>query len=142
MPPGIIIPELAYPDVRAAVTWLCRAFGFVERLRIGNHRAQLALGEGAIVVTEQRVIQGAAGGDAFGTRRLPVGQTVMVRVADVDRHHAQAKQAGARIVNPPTDYAYGERQYTADDIGGHRWTFSQTLADVDPATWGGELLGP
>ena len=39
-----MIPELAYPDVRAAVDWLVRAFGFVERLRIGNHRAQLTFG--------------------------------------------------------------------------------------------------
>ena len=39
MPPSVIIPELAYPDVREAVDWLCRSFGFVERLRIGDHRA-------------------------------------------------------------------------------------------------------
>ena len=27
MPPGVIIPELAYPDVLAASAWLCRALG-------------------------------------------------------------------------------------------------------------------
>jgi uncharacterized glyoxalase superfamily protein PhnB len=64
----------------------------------------------------------------------------MVRVADVDSHHERARQAGARIVNPPTDYPFGERQYTADDFGGHRWTFTQTIADVDPGGWGGVLL--
>lgn len=37
------------------------------------------------------------------------------------------------------DHPYGERQYTVQDLGGHAWTFSQTLADVDPASWGGEL---
>jgi len=25
------------------------------------------------------------------------------------------------------------------DPGGHRWTFSQSIADVDPADWGGTL---
>jgi hypothetical protein len=25
------------------------------------------------------------------------------------------------------------------DPGGHIWTFSQTIADVDPAAWGGVL---
>jgi hypothetical protein len=40
MPPGTIIPELAYPDVREAARLLCRAFGFRERLRIANHRVQ------------------------------------------------------------------------------------------------------
>jgi len=126
MPTSAIIPELPYPDVREAVDWLCQAFGFTERLRIGTHRAQLTFGNGSIVVT-----QGSAAAASCA---------IMVRVEDVDSHHAQSVQAGAPILNPPTDYPYGERQYTAQDLGGHRWTFSQTIADVDPATWGGLLL--
>ena len=51
IPPSTVIPELAYADVREAAAWLCQAFGFVERLRIGDHRAQLTFGDGAIVVT-------------------------------------------------------------------------------------------
>ena len=27
----------------------------------------------------------------------------------------------------------------AEDIGGHRWTFSQSIADADPASWVGLL---
>ena len=37
----------------------------------------------------------------------------------------------------PTDFEYGERQYTAEDLAGHQWTFSETLVDVAPETWGG-----
>ena len=143
MPPGVVIPELAYPDVRAAVDWLCRAFGFAERLRIGNHRAQLSFGEGSVIVTGQRVDPGASSSEAPDARPLPAGgfsHSVMVRVADVDNHYEHAKQFDARIVNPPTDYPYGERQYTAEDLAGHRWTFSQTIADVDPSVWGGTLF--
>ncbi len=142
MPPSVVIPVLAYPDVRQAVDWLCRAFGFVERLRIADHRAQLSIGAGSIVVTGQRVDPGASS-EASDPRPMPAGassHSVMVRVADVDNHHARARQSGARIISPPTDYPYGERQYTAEDIGGHRWTFSQTIADVDPKAWGGMLL--
>jgi uncharacterized glyoxalase superfamily protein PhnB len=40
MAPGAVIPELAYAEVRKAATWLCAAFGFTERLRIGDHRVQ------------------------------------------------------------------------------------------------------
>ena len=65
-----------------------------------------------------------------------------VRVDDVDAHHAHAAASGARILRPPADYPYGERQYTALDLAGHVWTFSQSIADVDPADWGGELVGP
>jgi len=31
---------------------------------------------------------------------------------------------------------FGERQYTVEDPWGNRWTFSQSIADVDPAAWG------
>ena len=126
MPPSVVIPELPYPDVREAVDWLCRSFGFVERLRIGDHRAQLLFGEGSVIITKQD--------------DNPSTSSILVRVADVDNHYGHAKQSGAHIISPPTDYPYGERQYTAKDIGSRRWTFSQTIADVDPSTWGGILL--
>jgi uncharacterized glyoxalase superfamily protein PhnB len=32
---------------------------------------------------------------------------------------------------------YGERQYDAQDFYGHRWDFTETIADVDPGSWGG-----
>ena len=131
-PPSTVIPELAYPDVTEAAAWLCQAFGFVERLRIGNHRVQLTFGDGAIVVTEQRVAPSGS---------IQTGHSTMVRVADVDSHCERAEQSGARIVNPPADHPYGERQYTAVDLGEHVWTFTQSIADVDPADWGGVLVG-
>lgn len=132
MPRSPVIPELVYPDVGDAVAWLCDAFGFVERWTAGDHRAQLAVGEGAVVVMA---------GDGGG-RRTPESGTlthgVMVRVEDVDAHHARAKRRGARILDAPADFPYGERQYNAEDLAGHRWTFSQTIADVAPEDWGGQ----
>lgn len=128
MPAGVVIPVLEYADVAAAAQWLCDAFGFTERLRIANHRIQLNVDGGSIVVAEPKNV---------GT---PNGHSVMVRVQDADAHAAQAERAGARIVSRPETYPFGERQYSTEDIGGHRWTFSQTVADSDPATWGGELV--
>ena len=126
-PPGTVIPELAYADVVEASAWLCEAFGFTERLRIGTHRVQLVFGDGAVVAIEGGT---AEGGATHG---------VLVHVDDADVHHERAKRAGAQILRPPADHPFGERQYTAVDIGGHRWTFSQTIADVDPTSWGGIL---
>ena len=34
---------------------------------------------------------------------------------------------------------FGVRQYTAIDPGGHRWTFSQNIADVAPEAWGATI---
>ncbi len=129
MPGSDVIPELAYPDVREAAAWLCRAFGFSERLRIGGHRVQLTFGAGAMVAIEG---DGVAAGKSHG---------VLVRVADAEAHYRRAVEAGAQTGGPPVVYPYGEKQYSARDPGGHVWTFSQTIADVDPADWGGQLLG-
>src|ERR1700694_1191605 len=136
IPQSTVIPVLIYPDVREAVDWLCTAFGFVERVRIGeNHRSQLCFGEGALVV-----------GDVRKERRPPrpgeVPHSVMVRVDDATAHCERARAHGARIVMEPTDFEYGERQYTANDPAGHQWTFSETLTDVPPEEWGGSFIAP
>ncbi len=68
MPRSTVIPELAYPDVGEAVDWLCDVFGFTVRVRMGNHRAQLNVGEGAVVLTEQRGSQGECSRFSDGAR--------------------------------------------------------------------------
>jgi len=131
IPNAVVIPELAYPNVSEAAKWLCRAFGFRERLLIANHRAQLSVGEsGAIVVME-----------APPDTAVDSLHKVMVRIDNVRKHHANAQAHGAIILRPPEDYPFGERQYTAKDFAGHVWTFTETIADVDPAQWGGTLVG-
>ncbi|HXA28510.1 MAG TPA: VOC family protein [Candidatus Angelobacter sp.] len=132
VPPITVIPVLIYPDVRQAVDWLCAAFGFVERVWIGeNHRAQLAVGDGGGLIV----------GDVRGERRPPrqgeVTHSVMVRIDDVDAHCEHARAHGATILSEPVDQPFGERQYAVVDPAGHHWTFSQTIADVAPEEWGG-----
>jgi uncharacterized glyoxalase superfamily protein PhnB len=134
IPTAAVIPVLIYPDVREAVAWLSAAFGFTERVRIGeNHRSQLRFGDGAVIV-----------GDMRGDRRPPrpgeVTHSVTVRVENVRAHCDRARARGARILMEPTDFEYGERQYSAEDPAGHQWTFSETLADVAPEAWGGESV--
>jgi uncharacterized glyoxalase superfamily protein PhnB len=131
IPQATVIPVLIYPDVRQAVEWLSNAFGFVERVQIGeNHRSQLSVGDGAIII-----------GDVHGDRQPPrageMTHSVTVRVHDATVHCQHARAHGARIVMEPTDFEYGERQYLAEDLAGHQWTFSETLADVAPEQWGG-----
>jgi uncharacterized glyoxalase superfamily protein PhnB len=135
IPDAAVIPVLRYPDVPAAVAWLCEAFGFSERLRIADHRVQMTFGSGALVIAN------GASSAAPPTDPVPSkAHSVMVRVVDLERHRERAERAGARIERPPADYPYGERQYTAVDPWGGVWTFSESIADVDPADWGGTLV--
>lgn len=123
-PNSTVIPELPYDDVNKAADWLCAAFGFTVRLRIGNHRCQINIGDGAMVAIEKQA------------ERKDVAH-VMVRVEHIDEHCGRARAHGAVITREPADYPYGERQYNAQDVGGHRWTFTQSIADSDPRDWGG-----
>jgi uncharacterized glyoxalase superfamily protein PhnB len=129
IPRATVIPVLAYPDVNQAAAWLCDAFGFSVRLRIGNHRVQLNVGEGAVIVREMRPNEVNAA--------LGMGHSVTVRIEDADAHCDRARNHGARILQEPVTHPYGERQYNAEDFAGYSWTFSQSVTDVHPQDWGG-----
>jgi uncharacterized glyoxalase superfamily protein PhnB len=137
IPPYTVIPVLTYPDVPAAVSWLVSAFGAVERVRIGEgHRAQMSIGAGAFIAAEPAA-----------TRRPPISGepasvSIMVRVEDVRAHCERARAAGATILDEPADHMYGERQYSAEDLAGHHWTFTESIADVAPEEYGSTTVGP
>jgi uncharacterized glyoxalase superfamily protein PhnB len=136
-PPVTVTPVLFYPDVRAAVAWLAEAFGFEERVRIGEgHRAQLRVGtDGAVVVAEAHGVQSAPTAGA-------VTHVIKLRVPDVDAAFERARAAGAQVVEELTTWEYGERSGAVEDLAGHRWELTQTIRDVDPPEWGGVLLAP
>ena len=107
IPKATVVPVLIYPDVRQAVEWLGAAFGFVECVKIGeDHRAQLAFGDGALIV-----------GDERHERRPPrpgeVTSSVLVRVEDAHAHCGAPVSTAREILLEPTDFEYGERQYAA-----------------------------
>jgi uncharacterized glyoxalase superfamily protein PhnB len=132
IPTATVIPVLMYPDVRAAVAWLTTAFGFVERVRIGeDHRSQMRIGaDGAVIVADVR-------GEQQPPQAGAVTHLIKIRIADVDAQFQRARSHGARVVQEPTEYEYGERECTLEDLAGHRWQFTQTLRDVAPEEWGG-----
>jgi len=135
-PAATVVPILIYADVAKAIEWLRDAFGFTERLRVDRNgvvfHAQLVVGDGAIMMGRQ-------GAEYRPPRPGEVQQYVHVTVDDVDAHYDRAKGSGARIVEAPHDTPFGERQYTAEDPEGHRWSFSQHVADVPPEKWGATL---
>src|SRR5215469_7635554 len=96
IPPATVIPVLVYPDVRAAVAWLHTAFGFAERVRIGeSHRAQMSVGgDGAIIVADVR-------GEQQPPQPGIVTQVIKVRVEDVEDQFERARAAGAKVLEPP-----------------------------------------
>src|SRR5881392_379038 len=108
-PPATVTPVLIYPDVRAAVAWLASAFGFEERVRIGEaHRAQLRIGsDGALVVADIRSDQVAPSGGIV---------THLVKVRVPDAAFARARDFGARALEEPKTHEYGERSCVFEDL--------------------------
>lgn len=136
VPPATVVPVLSYPDVRAAVAWLSAAFGFVERTRIGeSHRAQMSIGtDGAVIVAECRA--------ETPVQDDGVTHVIRVRVEDVGTQFERALAHGARVLEPPTDREYGERDCTLEDLAGHRWQFAETVRDVAPEDFGCKTVAP
>lgn len=128
-----VVPELVYADVEQAIDWLCGTFGFAELWRADGHRARLAVGNGVVILADADPQYGRS----VPQRDGPHSHAIMVKVDDVDAHHKRAQERGAVIVSSPTDYSYGERQYSVKDLAGHRWTFTQAIADLAPEDWGG-----
>ena len=110
-----ISPIITYRDVRAAIDFLCDAFGF-ERHAV--HEGE----DGELQHVELRL-----GDDVIMPAPLRFGETghasLYVVVDDADAHHARAKAAGAEITMELSDKDYGSRDYAAKDLEGNAWYF-------------------
>ena len=130
-----------YDDPRAAIEWLCKAFGFETRLLVEGDdgtivHSELTFGEGLFMV----------GGTGVNTKREAwtsiysspksvdgkITGALAFFVDDCDAHHAVAVANGAKIVREPTTSDYGDdywtdRSYGALDPEGHLWWFMQRL---------------
>src|SRR5581483_11067225 len=93
-----VFPTLRYRDARAAIRWLCDAFGFVEQAVYGEgervDHAQLTYDGGMIML-------GTGRDDVFRMKTPKelgyAAGAIYVVVKDPDAHHARAVAAGAEI---------------------------------------------
>jgi uncharacterized glyoxalase superfamily protein PhnB len=138
VPLDTVLPHVVYQNVAAALAWLTTTSGFSEHYRYGPpdgpvQGAQMQIGDTWIMLESAR-----AGRDSpaqLGRRT----QYLTVFVSDVQAHYAQARAAGATIVEDLNETAYGERQYGVEDPEGHLWLFSQHVRDVRPDEWGARV---
>jgi len=137
-----ISSSIYYDDPRAAIDWLCSAFGFEVQLKVEGddgsiQHSQLVYGDGLVMV-------GGTGRQDHGKEayqenlRSPrslggaVTQAMCLFVDDVDAHCAQAVAAGAAVFREPSTTDYGDdywvdRSYGCRDPEGHQWWFMQRL---------------
>jgi uncharacterized glyoxalase superfamily protein PhnB len=120
-----ITPYLLYEDAGTALDFLSRAFGFEETKRNTSPGGQVTHAEMRYHGGEIHMGQPSPP----SSPRSYGGTTVLlyVYVDDVDAHCAQARAAGAEVLDEPEDQEYGERRYHCRDPEGHSWYFAQPL---------------
>lgn len=132
-----IFPILRYSDARAAIGWLCAAFGFSEVFCVLENgpfvrHAQLQLGKNLIMVGSVRPDDGISSPKTLGSAT----QMLAVYVEDPDAHFQRALAAGAKILTAPYNTDFGSREYHVIDLEGHPWTFGTFRPAVDETQTG------
>jgi PhnB protein len=122
-----IIPYLLYDDVGGALKFLAKAFGF---RKVGAHMKSKdgKFLHAAMKLGDDLIMMGCPGPAYRNPKRLGQStQSLYIDVADVDKHFARAKKAGAKILEEPVDTEYGQRRYGAEDPEGHQFYFAREL---------------
>lgn len=128
-----VSPYLCYPDGDEAVAWLQRCFGFSLRMQLKGPDGKVAHAE-LVLGGDGVVMIGCPGADFRVADKDRPECFVHVYVDDLDAHHDTAKAAGAEITSGPENTFYGDRRYMVKDCGGHHWTFSEHVHDVDESS--------
>ena len=132
-----IVPQVPYHDIRAALAFLERAFGFRESVESRVVSKDGAIGHAMMEFGDGMIgIGGQGGHGAVSPKSAGIeSQYISVYVDDVDAHYQRALAAGARIANGLRDQFWGDRTYEALDLEGHRWRFHQRIREVPQSEW-------
>lgn len=128
-----VIPYLCVDGAAAAIDFLVEVFDATERMRVPMPdgqigHAEVAIGEGVIMLSDEYPEMGVVGPKTIGGTAL----TVMVYVEDSDATFAKAIAAGATVERPVETHFYGDRGGMFIDPFGHRWNVSTNVEDVPP----------
>ena len=128
---------ISYEDVALAINWLSDAFGFREAgERFTDDEGRVTHAE--LQLDGATVMLGWPGPDYRSPKRHAeecepaarwlatpwVIDGVHVEVGDLDAHYERARAAGASVLREPENLPFG-RLYSAADLEGHRWMFTQ-----------------
>jgi uncharacterized glyoxalase superfamily protein PhnB len=132
-----VVPFIGYEDAAAAITWLEKAFGFVEDPS-ARHEQDGVIGHAELDVGDARIYVSTPEGYANPLRLRETSELArraydnpwvidghFVEVDDLDLHYDRALAAGATIIREREEPGIGYRIYSAEDLEGHRWMFGQ-----------------
>ena len=122
-----IMPTLRYRDAPAAIDWLCKVLGFAQHAVYPGPdntvaHAELTLNGGMIMLGSHKDDEYGRGFKSPAELNGLETRSAYVIVDDAEAVYARAQKAGALIVRPIQDTAYGSREFTIKDPEGHSWS--------------------
>ena len=127
------IPYLYCRNAVKALAFYKKAFGATERIRMAMPtgkigHAEIQVAGAKIMLADEFKDMNVLGPQSIGG--TPV--TVLIYVRDVDAFAKRAVKAGAKIVYPPSDQFYGDRNCKLIDPFGHAWMFASRKENLTP----------
>lgn len=124
-------PYLIIRGAASALEWYQRALGARVGMRMDQPDGKVGHAEFHIGKAELMCADEFPDRDIFGPQKFGgTGVTISLYVEDVDAMTERAKREGAKILRPPTDQFYGERNVQLEDPYGHRWSFASRIEDL------------
>jgi len=128
-----LTPYLVVRSAAEALAFYQIAFGASETFRLNAPdgkivHAEFKIGDSMFMLSDENPQCTDVSPETLGGS--PVKQ--FLYVADTDAVFADAIQAGAQEIMPPTNQFWGDRMGSVTDPFGHHWLIATHIEDVDP----------
>jgi uncharacterized glyoxalase superfamily protein PhnB len=120
-----ITPYFTVANAAKLLEFLKQAFGAEETFRMAGpdgaiRHAEARIGDSVVMIGQAR------------DQWKPSPNTLYLYVPDVDATYGKALAAGARSIQEPTTYPYGDRSGGVEDSQGNTWWIATHVEDVSP----------
>ena len=130
---GAVTVMLTVSDVKAAMTFYQKAFGYEKRGVMNGPdkkpiHAELTLRGTTLILSPESEERGARSAKTVGTSPA----ALYLLVENVDKVHEKAVKAGATADDPVMDMFWGDRCGTIIDPDGYRWMIATHVSEPTP----------
>ncbi|HLH43177.1 MAG TPA: VOC family protein [Bryobacteraceae bacterium] len=130
---GAVTALITVSDIKAAVNFYTKAFGFAKR-EISNGpdkkpiHAELTLRGTTLMLAPEMPQMGLRSAKTLGGSPI----TLYLLTEDADKMVAKAAKLGATVKAPVAEMFWGDRVGTVEDPDGNRWMIATHVADPTP----------
>ena len=130
-----VTPCLIVQGGVSALEFYTSVFGATERMRFAGPdntiaHAEVQIGDSVLIVEDPSPERGTKAPPRDGLPGSP--SFLFVYAENVDKVIARAVELGAKLLRPPENQFYGDRDASIVDPFGHTWTIATHVEDVEP----------